>query len=162
MKTQVAIIGGGPSGLLLSQLLNRAGVETVVLERSTREHVLSRIRAGILEWGAVDLLREAGVGDRMGTEGIPHDGCYMTDEDLMVHIDFKHLTGKQVMVYGQTEVTTDLYAAQDALGAEAEAAGVHGEVQGLGEARVPIRHHEQLFGVRTLAPGVHHKGVVDG
>lgn len=116
MKTQVAIIGGGPSGLLLSQLLNRAGVETVVLERSTREHVLSRIRAGILEWGAVDLLREAGVGDRMGKEGIPHDGCYMTDEDLMVHIDFKHLTGKQVMVYGQTEVTTDLYAAQDTMG----------------------------------------------
>ena len=74
MKTQVAIIGGGPSGLLLSQLLNRAGVETVVLERSTREHVLSRIRAGILEWGAVDLLREAGVGGRMGTDGTPQNG----------------------------------------------------------------------------------------
>ncbi len=118
MKTQVAIIGGGPSGLLLSQLLNKAGVETVILERSTRDHVLSRIRAGILEWGAVDLLREAGVGDRMGTEGIPHDGCYLTDEDLMVHIDFKELTGKQVMVYGQTEVTTDLYAAQDKVGTQ--------------------------------------------
>lgn len=118
MKTQVAIIGGGPSGLLLSQLLNKAGVETVILERSTRDHVLSRIRAGILEWGAVDLLREAGVGDRMGTEGIPHDGCYLTDEDLMVHIDFKELTGKQVMVYGQTEVTTDLYAAQDKMGTQ--------------------------------------------
>ncbi len=118
MKTQVAIIGGGPSGLLLSQLLNKAGVETVILERSTRDHVLSRIRAGILEWGAVDLLREAGVGDRMGTEGIPHDGCYLTDEDLMVHIDFKGLTGKQVMVYGQTEVTTDLYAAQDKMGTQ--------------------------------------------
>lgn len=118
MKTQVAIIGGGPSGLLLSQLLNKAGVETVILERSTRDHVLSRIRAGILEWGAVDLLREAGVGDRMGTQGIPHDGCYLTDEDLMVHIDFKELTGKQVMVYGQTEVTTDLYAAQDKMGTQ--------------------------------------------
>jgi len=116
MKTQVAIIGGGPSGLLLSQLLNKAGVETVVLERSTRAHVLSRIRAGILEWGTVELLNEAGVGARMAQEGIPHDGCYLTDDELMVHIDFKELTGKQVMVYGQTEVTTDLYAAQDAIG----------------------------------------------
>ncbi|NVO28184.1 4-hydroxybenzoate 3-monooxygenase [Donghicola sp. C2-DW-16] len=116
MKTQVAIIGGGPSGLMLSQLLNKAGIETVILERSTRDHVLSRIRAGILEWGAVDLLREAGVGARMDVEGIPHDGCYLTDEELMVHIDFRELTGKQVMVYGQTEVTTDLYAAQDAMG----------------------------------------------
>ena len=116
MKTQVAIIGGGPSGLLLSQLLNRAGIETVVLERATREHVLSRIRAGVLETGTVNLLREAGVGERMDREGIPHDGCILTDDDLMVRIDFKALTGKTVMVYGQTEVTTDLYAAQDAMG----------------------------------------------
>ncbi|WP_434288350.1 4-hydroxybenzoate 3-monooxygenase [Celeribacter sp. SCSIO 80788] len=116
LTTQVAIIGGGPSGLLLSQLLNKAGIDTVVLERSSREHVLARIRAGILEWGTVELLREAGVGARMDKEGIPHDGCYMTDEELMVHIDFKELTGKQVMVYGQTEVTTDLYNAQDAMG----------------------------------------------
>ncbi len=115
LKTQVAIVGAGPSGLLLSQLLNRAGVETVILERSTRSHVLSRIRAGILEWGTVELLREAGIGARMDREGFPHDGCYLTDEELMVHIDFKELTGRQVMVYGQTEVTSDLYAAQDAL-----------------------------------------------
>ena len=116
LTTEVAIIGGGPSGLLLSQLLNKAGVETVILERSTRDHVLARIRAGILEWGTVELLREAGVGARMDVEGIPHDGCYLTDDELMVHIDFKALTGKQVMVYGQTEVTTDLYHAQDAMG----------------------------------------------
>jgi len=116
LTTQVAIIGGGPSGLLLSQLLNKSGVETVVLERSTRDHVLSRIRAGILEWGTVELLRAAGVDARMDREGIPHDGCYLTDDELMVHIDFKELTGKQVMVYGQTEVTTDLYNAQDAMG----------------------------------------------
>ena len=116
ITTQVAIIGGGPSGLLLSQLLNRAGVETVVLERATREHVLARIRAGILEWGTVELLREAGVGARMDREGLPHDGCYLSDEELMIHIDFKGLTGRQVMVYGQTEVTADLYAAQDSLG----------------------------------------------
>ena len=116
MKTQVAIIGGGPSGLLLSQLLNRSGIETVILERTSREHVLSRIRAGVLEAGTVSLLREAGVGDRMDREGMPHDGCFVTDEDLMVRIDFKALTGSQVMVYGQTEVTADLYGAQDAMG----------------------------------------------
>lgn len=117
MKTEVAIIGGGPSGLLLSQLLNKAGVATVVLERATREHVLSRIRAGVLEAGTVAMLREAGVGDRMAREGIPHHGCYLTDDDLMVRINFEELTGTSVMVYGQTEVTTDLYAAQDAMGA---------------------------------------------
>ena len=116
MKTQVAIIGGGPSGLLLSQLLNKSGVATVVLERSSRAHVVSRIRAGVLETGTVNMLYEAGVGDRMSREGIPHDGCYLTDDDLMVHINFKELTGKQVMVYGQTEVTADLYNAQDAMG----------------------------------------------
>ena len=114
--TQVAIIGGGPSGLLLSQLLNKAGVETIILERSSREHVLSRIRAGVLESGTVEMLRRAGVHERMENQGIPHHGCYLTDDDLMVHIDFNKLTGKQVMVFGQTEVTTDLYTAQDAMG----------------------------------------------
>ena len=117
MKTQVAIIGGGPSGLLLSQLLNKAGVATVVLERSSRAHVEGRIRAGVLETGTVQMLYEAGVGDRLDREGIPHGGCYLTDDDLMVRINFKELTGKQVVVYGQTEVTADLYNAQDAIGA---------------------------------------------
>ncbi len=96
MKTEVAIIGGGPSGLLLSQLLNKAGVATVVLERATRDHVLSRIRAGVLEAGTVQMLREAGVAGRMAREGIPHEGCYLTDDDLMVHINFKDLTGTSV------------------------------------------------------------------
>jgi p-hydroxybenzoate 3-monooxygenase len=117
MKTQVAIIGGGPSGLLLSQLLNKAGVATVVLERSSRAHVEGRIRAGVLETGTVQMLHEAGVSDRLDREGIPHGGCYLTDDDLMVRINFKELTGKQVVVYGQTEVTADLYNAQDAIGA---------------------------------------------
>ena len=117
MKTEVAIIGGGPSGLLLSQLLNKAGVATVVLERASRDHVLSRIRAGVLEAGTVSMLREAGVAERLDREGIPHEGCFLTDDDLMVRINFKELTGTSVMVYGQTEVTTDLYTAQDAIGA---------------------------------------------
>ncbi len=116
MQTQVAIIGGGPSGLLLSQLLNKAGIETVILERSTRKHVLSRIRAGVLENGTVAMLRQAGVADRMDREGIRHEGCYLSDDDLMVRINFQDLTGKSVMVYGQTEVTADLYDAQDAMG----------------------------------------------
>jgi p-hydroxybenzoate 3-monooxygenase len=116
MKTEVLIIGGGPSGLLLSQLLNKAGVATVILERTTRERVLARIRAGVLESGTVALLQEAGVGGRMQEVGMAHDGCYLTDDDLMVHINFFELTGKRVMVYGQTEVTTDLYNAQDEMG----------------------------------------------
>lgn len=116
MRTQVAIIGGGPAGLLLSQLLNRAGVETVILERQSREHVLSRIRAGVLEWGTVETLRRAGVGARMDREGLPHDGCRMGLLNRQFRIDFVKSAGKQVMVYGQTEVTRDLYAAQDAMG----------------------------------------------
>ena len=118
IDTQVVIIGAGPSGLLLSQLLNRSGIATVILERSSRAHVLSRIRAGVLEWGSVEVLREAGVGARMDAEGFAHGGIYLTDADHMVHVDFHALTGKQVMVYGQTEGTPDRYQAQDAIGTQ--------------------------------------------
>ncbi|MDR3496755.1 MAG: 4-hydroxybenzoate 3-monooxygenase, partial [Ancalomicrobiaceae bacterium] len=117
MRTQVAIIGGGPSGLLLSQLLNRAGISTVVLELRSREHVLSRIRAGVIEWGAVELIRESGAGERMDREGIPHDGCRISADGRLFRIDFVEASGKRVMVYGQTEITKDLYDAQAALGA---------------------------------------------
>ena len=117
MRTKVAIIGAGPSGLLLSQLLNRAGIETVVLERKSRDYVLSRIRAGVLEWTTVELLRSAGAGGRMDREGIVHDGCYLSSDGAMFRVDFHASCGKQVMVYGQTEVTRDLYEAQDAIGA---------------------------------------------
>ena len=117
MKTQVAIIGGGPSGLLLSQLLNKAGISTVVLERKSRDHVLSRIRAGVLEWGTVEMLRKAGAGARMDAEGAAHGGCYLASDGAMFRVDFNAFLGRNVMVYGQTEVTKDLYAAQDAIGA---------------------------------------------
>ena len=129
MRTQVAIIGGGPSGLLLSQLLNRAGIATVVLERRSRDYVLSRIRAGVLEATTVGLLRDAGAGARMDSQGIVHHGCLLSNNGAMFRVDFQGLCGKPVMVYGQTEVTRDLYDAQDAIGASvihaAEAVALH-------------------------------------
>ncbi|RZI23449.1 4-hydroxybenzoate 3-monooxygenase [Pseudomonas orientalis] len=118
LKTQVAIIGAGPSGLLLGQLLHNAGVQTLVLERQTADHVQGRIRAGVLEPGMVDLLREAGVSRRMDTEGLVHDGFALARDGRLTHIDLKTLTGGQsVMIYGQTEVTRDLMAARAAVGA---------------------------------------------
>ena len=105
MRHQVCIIGGGPSGLLLSLLLRRAGVDSVVLERRSRDYVLSRIRAGVLEQGLCDILRKAGVGARMDAEGFVHDGTIITAHGTTVHIDFKALVNKSVMIYGQTEVT---------------------------------------------------------
>ena len=117
LKTQVAIIGGGPSGLLLSQLLHLAGIDTVVLERRSRDYVLSRIRAGVLEKGTQDLLREAGVGERMDREGLIHTGVAISADEDLLRINLETLTGgKTVMVYGQTEVTSDLYQARDAMG----------------------------------------------
>jgi len=116
MRTQVAIIGGGPSGLLLSLLLHRQGIDTIVLERQTREHVLSRIRAGVLEQGLVDLMHEAGVADRLDREGLKHDGTILSYDNDRVRIDFTAHAGKPVVVYGQTEVTRDLYEAQEAAG----------------------------------------------
>jgi p-hydroxybenzoate 3-monooxygenase len=116
MRRQVCIIGGGPSGLLLSQLLHRQGIDSVVLERKTRDYVLSRIRAGILETGMVNLMREAGVSERMDREGYIHEGTVIAHGDDRFGINFKDLTGDHVMIYGQTEVTRDLYDARDAAG----------------------------------------------
>ena len=119
MRTQVAIIGAGPSGLLLGQLLHNAGIDNVIIERQTGDYVLGRIRAGVLEQGMVDLLRQAGVSQRMEAEGLVHDGFELALDDRQVHIDLKGLTGgKTVMVYGQTEVTRDLMAAREAVGAQ--------------------------------------------
>jgi len=116
MRTQVCIIGGGPAGLLLSQLLQRDGIDTVILERRPRDYVLARIRAGVLEWGTVEMLRKAGVGARMDAEGYVHGGTYLSAQNRGFRIDFDALVNKRVMVYGQTEVTHDLYAARDAMG----------------------------------------------
>lgn len=118
LKTQVAIIGAGPSGLLLGQLLHNAGISNVIVERQTPEYVQQRIRAGVLEQGMVDLLRQAGVSQRMDAEGLLHGGFQLALGDRQVHIDLQSLTdGKQVMIYGQTEVTRDLMAARQQAGA---------------------------------------------
>ncbi len=117
MRTKVAIIGSGPSGLLLGQLLTNAGIDNVILERSSRDHVLSRIRAGVLEEGAVAMLDEAGAGERMHREGLPHDGFDIAFDGRRHRIDLFGLTGgKRVMVYGQTEVTLDLMDKRAATG----------------------------------------------
>src|SRR5262245_8997135 len=116
-RTQVAIIGSGPAGLLLGQFLHKAGIDTVILERHTRAHVLDRIRAGVLEQGTVALIDEAGCGERMHREGLIHDGIELCVRGKRHRIDFKALTGKSVMVYGQTEVTRDLMDARLVAGA---------------------------------------------
>ncbi|MCK9801192.1 4-hydroxybenzoate 3-monooxygenase [Pseudomonas sp. MAFF 302030] len=117
MKTQVAIIGAGPSGLLLGQLLEKAGIDTLIVERQSPDYVLSRIRAGVLEQGMVDLLRQAGVSQRMDAEGLVHDGFELALNGRQVKIDLHALTGQNVMIYGQTEVTRDLMHAREAMGA---------------------------------------------
>ncbi|HZY16004.1 MAG TPA: 4-hydroxybenzoate 3-monooxygenase [Ramlibacter sp.] len=117
MRTQVAIIGAGPAGLLLGQLLHQAGIANVILERHTPEYVLGRIRAGVLEQVAVDLMDECGVGARMHHEGLVHTGVDLLFKGQRHRIDFPGLTGgKTVMVYGQTEVTRDLMEARAAEG----------------------------------------------
>jgi p-hydroxybenzoate 3-monooxygenase len=117
VRTQVAIIGSGPAGLLLGQLLGRAGIDTIILERATREHVLSRIRAGVLERGTVRLLEEAGVGERLHREGLVHTGVELAFDGDRLRLDLEDLTGgASVTVYGQTEVTRDLMEARERAG----------------------------------------------
>ncbi|PZU10094.1 4-hydroxybenzoate 3-monooxygenase [Sphingomonas sp.] len=118
MRTQVAIVGAGPAGLLLGHLLRAEGIDVVVLERQSADYVLSRIRAGVLERVTTDLMTRLGLDARMRAEGLPHDGFNLADGDRLIHIDIAGLTGKQVMVYGQTEVTRDLMDAAPARGLE--------------------------------------------
>jgi p-hydroxybenzoate 3-monooxygenase len=117
MRTQVAIVGAGPAGLLLGQLLHRHGIDNIILERQTAEHVLGRIRAGVIEQVTIDLLDTAGVGTRMHQDGLVHDGVQICVDGVRHRISFKELTGKTVMVYGQTEITKDLMDGRMAVGA---------------------------------------------
>src|SRR5262249_42117430 len=118
LRTQVAIIGAGPSGLLLSQLLALDGIDSIVLERRSREHVAGRIRAGILEPGTVELLRDARVDARLQRERLRHDGFHVAFEGRSFRVDLSARTGRAVSVYGQTEVTRDLIAARSAAGGD--------------------------------------------
>ena len=131
MKVQVAIIGAGPSGLLLGALLHRAGIDAIVIEQRSAQYVLGRIRAGVLEQGTVDLMDEAGVGERMHAQGLVHGGFELGYRNGHHRIDLHRLTGgKNVMVYGQTEVTRDLMDARASAGAktiyEAHDVALHG------------------------------------
>jgi len=132
MRTQVGIIGSGPSGLLLARLLHLQGIDTVILESRSRDYVLGRIRAGVIEQGMANLLREAKAGERMDKEGLVHEGINIAFDGRLERIDFpKHTNGKVVMVYGQTEITYDLMKAHiDEAGCvvhyEAPAVGVEG------------------------------------
>jgi len=118
MKTQVCIIGAGPAGLLLGHLLRAEGIECVVIERQAPDYVLGRIRAGVLEQITVSLMERLGLDQRLKAEGLPHDGFNLADGERLIRIDIAALTGKQVVVYGQTELTRDLMDASAQRGLE--------------------------------------------
>ena len=148
MKTQVAIIGGGPAGLLLAQRLDRAGIDSVVVERQTRAYVLSRVRAGVLEWGSVEVLRDSGVGSRMDRDGSRHDGTGIVwGRRHRLTLDTQRYAGRPMMAYGQTNITEDLYAARDAAGGicydEAEEVGLH-DLDSAAPFVTFIRHGEAI------------------
>src|SRR5215212_4537809 len=112
MRTQVGIVGAGPAGLLLSHLLDAAGIDSVVVENRSQDYVLGRIRAGVLESSTVDLLTEVGLGDRLRSKGIQHRGIYLQWPGQRHHLDFVDLCGRGVWIYGQTELTKDLVQAR--------------------------------------------------
>src|SRR5262249_30503366 len=142
MRTQVGIIGGGPSGLLLGRLLALAGIDCVVLERRTPEYLRARVRAGLLEQGTVDLLTEAGVRDPLSRERLTHEGVGLAFDRRRHRIDLKGLSGKVVSIYGQAEIQKDLMAAHEAAGTqviyEAEDVSLHG----LMTVRPRLRYHK--------------------
>jgi p-hydroxybenzoate 3-monooxygenase len=142
----VAIVGAGPAGLLLSHLLDLAGVESVVVENRSRDHVLGRIRAGVLESSTVDLLTEVGLGDRLHREGLEHRGIYLQWPGERHHLDFVELCGRSVWIYGQTEVVKDLLTAREAAGQE-----LHFEVSATAVHDVDSEHPSVTF---TDADGV--------
>src|SRR3954464_10378170 len=139
MRTQVGIVGAGAAGLMLGHLLGRAGIDSIIIENRTREHVIDRVRAGVLEQGTVDLLCESGVGDRLRREGMRHEGIYIAFDSMRHRIDMADLTnGRAITIYGQNEVVRDLIDARVATGRPLlfEAADV--SVQGLATTQPEI------------------------
>jgi p-hydroxybenzoate 3-monooxygenase len=112
LRTQVGIVGAGPAGLMLSHLLHLEGIESIVIEDESRQHIEERVRAGVLEQGTVDLMRRTGLGDRLDRESLPHNGVYLSFDGNRHHLDFKELTGKCITVYAQHEVIKDLIRAR--------------------------------------------------
>ncbi len=147
-RTQVGIVGGGPAGLLLSHLLARAGIDSVVIELRSRAYCEARQRAGVIEQGSADLLRSVGLGERMDREGLVHGGIYLQFEGVRHHIDFRELTGgRTVMVYAQTEIVKDLIAARIAAGARLEFSVTDTAVTDVDTDR-PVMSYTDANGVR--------------
>jgi p-hydroxybenzoate 3-monooxygenase len=142
-RTQIAIIGAGPSGLLLGQLLAKSGVSNIILEQRCAEYVLGRIRAGVIEKWSADLLDEAGVGARMHRDGLTHEGIELCFGGQRHRIDFSDLVGKSVVIYGQTEITRDLMNGRAGAGGETiyEAADVSVQQSGAGPCTVSYQQH---------------------
>jgi p-hydroxybenzoate 3-monooxygenase len=139
MRTQVGIVGAGPSGLLLGQLLHLHGIETAIVEQRSRAYVEGRVRAGVLEQGTVAVLTEAGVGERLRREGLVHEGIHLSFGGRLHRIDFSALVGGSVTVYGQTQVTKDLFAARLAAGGQIMFEAEHATIHGFDGAKPKIR-----------------------
>jgi p-hydroxybenzoate 3-monooxygenase len=142
-QTEVAIVGAGPAGLTLGRLLHRRGIETVVLEARDRDYVEGRIRAGVLEQGTVETLREAGVGDRLDREGLVHGGIYVNVDGSRGHIPMAELTGRNVTIYGQTEVVRDLIDARCGDGAPLRFESPADGLDGLEDAAAVVRYADR-------------------
>jgi p-hydroxybenzoate 3-monooxygenase len=152
MRTQVGIIGAGPAGLMLAHLLQRKGIESVILEKHTREHIERRVRAGVLEQSTVDLLNETGLGERMQREGMLHHGIQLSFGGGRHHIEFSELTGRAITVYGQQEVVKDLVKARLASGG-----AIHFSVEAIGLRALDSENPR----IRFLADGTEHELTCD-
>jgi p-hydroxybenzoate 3-monooxygenase len=162
MRTQVGIVGAGPAGLLLSHLLARSGIESVVLEARSREYVEHRVRAGVLEHPTVELLREAGLAERLDKEALPHGGVSLRFEGTDHRIDFVELVGHGITVYGQQEVVKDLIAARLAAGgdlrfevSDVTLDGIEGVAPSVGFTDAEGRRHELRCDVIAGCDGFH-------
>lgn len=142
MRTQVAIIGAGPAGLLLGQLLTKHGIDNVIVEVRSADYVLGRIRAGVIEQGTVELLEELGVGERMRGEGLVHEGTQICFGGRRHRIDFRELTGKTVTIYGQTEITRDLMDVRAKSGSPTIYEALDVSLHDIGEKRPRVRYEK--------------------